>query len=528
MRRVLPAHALLLLAMCACRAEPSHETPATDVQAVTLPDISAAAPAVQQQIRVQYAAVQQDPRNAEAYGALGRLLVAAEFYDAASTSFVDAQSLAPNDMRWPYYLAHVERMRNQPAKAAALFERALLLQPGHVPSLVWLGAMQLVGGNVESADAALNKALSLRPHDAAALYHAGRVALAKRDYRLAVEHLNAALSAAPNASSIHYSLSLAYRGLGDVKNADAQLRLRGNVDPSPSDPLMEQVTGTLQNASAFEVQGADALAQRRWPEAAAALRQAIALAPDNAFTHLNLGTALFETGDSAGALAEFREAVRLSPTLAKAHYGIGIVSEAAGRDNEALAAFGAAVTNDRDYAEARLSFGDALRRNGRDTDALTQYDAVIKSTPSASPAYFGSAMSLVHAKRWTEARATLSRAMETFPDQAGFAHALARVLAAAPDDSVRDGQRALRLVEMLVKNQRTLELMQTMAMALAEVGRFDDAVAWQRQAIAAAAQSNRGDLSSKLAGNLSLYEKRLPCRTPWPENDPVFRPRPSQ
>ena len=528
MRRALPAHALLLLAMCACGGERSHETPVAGVQAVTLPDISAAAPAVQQQIRDQYAAVQRDPRNADAYGALGRLLVAAEFYDAASTSFIDAQSLSPNDMRWPYYLAHIERLRNQPAKAAVLFERALQLQPDHVPSLVWLGAMQLVGGNVDAADAALNKALSLRPHEAATLYHAGRVALTKRDYRLAVERLNAALSAAPKATSIHYSLSLAYRGMGDVKNADAQLRLRGNVDPSPSDPLMDQVSGTLQNASAFEVQGADALSQRRWSEAVAALRQAIALAPDNAFTHLNLGTALFETGDSAGALAEFHEAVRLSPTLAKAHYGVGIVSEAAGRDAEALDAFAAAVKSDPDYAEARLSFGDALRRNGRDADALAQYAAVIKSTPSASPAYFGSAMALVHAKRWAEARDTLSRAVETFPEQAGFAHALARVLAAAPDDSVRDGQRALRLVQMLMKSQRTLELMQTMAMALAEVGRFDEATQWQREAVAAAAQSNRSDLSSRLAENLSRYEKRLPCRRPWPDDDPVFRPRPAQ
>ena len=27
--------------------------------------------------------------------------------------------------------------------------------------------------------------------------------------------------------------------------------------------------------------------------------------------------------------------------------------------------------------------------------------------------------------------------------------------------------------------------------------------------------------------NLSRYEARMPCRIPWPENDPVFRPRPT-
>jgi tetratricopeptide (TPR) repeat protein len=516
-----------VLLVASCSAPQKRESTAAALQPIALPDISAAAPAVQQQIRDQYTALQRNLSSADAYGSLGRLLIATEFYDAAATCFLDAQTLAPQDMRWPYYLAHVERFRNQPAKAAGLFERALALQPDHVPSLVWLGAMELTAGNTDAADAALRKALALQPRDAAALYHSGRVALARRDYRLAIERLTAALAEAPSASAIHYPLSLAHRALGDIKSADAQLALRGTVDPSLSDPLMRQVSGVLQNASAFEVRGADALSKRQWPAAIAALRQALELSPDNAFTHLNLGTALFENGDPASALAEFRQAVRLSPGLAKAHYGIGVVTEADGREAEALEAFAAAVKSDPDYAEARLSLGDALRRNGRDADALPQYEAVIKISPSASPAYFGAAMALVHAKRWVEARDALNRAVMTFPDQAGFAHALARVLAAAPDDRARDGQRALTLAQDLWKKQRTLELAQTMAMALAAVGRFDDATQWQRDAIGAAVQSNRRDLSTKLAGNLSRYEQRLPCRIPWPEDDPVFRPRPN-
>jgi predicted Zn-dependent protease len=158
---------------------------------------------------------------------------------------------------------------------------------------------------------------------------------------------------------------------------------------------------------------------------------------------------------------------------------------------------------------------------------LPQYAAVIKTNPSASPAYFGSAMALVHLQRWSEARDALDRATTTFPDQAGFAHALARVLAAAPDDRVRDGRRALAITSSLMKSQRTLELMRTMAMALAEVGRFDEAVQWQREAMTAAAQSNRRDLTASLSETLSRYEQRLPCRVPWPEDDPIFRPRPN-
>jgi hypothetical protein len=43
----------------------------------------------------------------------------------------------------------------------------------------------------------------------------------------------------------------------------------------------------------------------------------------------------------------------------------------------------------------------------------------------------------------------------------------------------------------------------------------------------AAAQARRDDLTPRLEDNLRRYESRQPCRTPWPEDDPVFHPRPA-
>src|SRR6187455_721708 len=78
----------------------------------TLPDISALAAEIQQQIRNDYAALtaseQDSSRSAadrgEAYGSMGRRLLAVDDPDAAQPFLQRAQSLAPSDMRWPYYL----------------------------------------------------------------------------------------------------------------------------------------------------------------------------------------------------------------------------------------------------------------------------------------------------------------------------------------------------------------------------------------------------------------------------------------
>jgi tetratricopeptide (TPR) repeat protein len=503
------------------------------LRAVTLPDISKASETVQAQIRDRYATLTKtidDPRAtgdalAAAYGEMGKLFIASEYLDAAEACFVNARTLAPSDMRWPYYLAHVFRFKDDTRQAAASFEQALALQPDHVPSLVWLAEIDLTQSRPEAAEPRLVKAQSLQPRSATVLYGLGRVALAKQDYAQAVKQLEGALTLAPQASRIHYPLALAYRGLGDRRKADEHLRQRGEVDLPPLDPLMGELANLLQNAAAYETRGADAIDERRWADAVTNLRKASELAPNNAFTRLNLGTSLYMMDDTAGALEQFQAAVRLSPELAKAHFGIGVIMETRGQDREAIDAFAAAVKYDPGLVEARFSLATALRRSGRVRESFSQYDEILRLNPAVSQASFGYAMGLVRLGRYQEARDRLERDVKTFPDQPGLLHALARLLAAAPDDRVRDGSRALMLVEELLKAQRTLGLAETMAMALAELGRFDEAVRWQSDAIDVARKSGSPHLVPRLTQNLRLYEARQPCRTPWPDDDPVHHPR---
>src|SRR5262245_59476559 len=288
--------ALLLAVVTACDRRPHGETlvtpagsSATARRPVSLPDLSSASESVQTLIRERYALLKSKIDSAEtasgdlatAYGDLGKLLIAAEYLDTAESCFSNAQALAATDMRWPYYRGHVERLRNEPSKAAAFFEETLRLQPDHVPSLIWLGEMYLAESRLDSAESFFTKALSLQPRSAMALYGQGRVALAKQEYAQAVMHLEAALTIAPQASRIEYPLAMAYRGQGDAQRAEAHLRRRGDVEVPSGDPLMAELGGLLQNASAYEVRGAQALGKREWAEAVTYLRKAIELAPND-------------------------------------------------------------------------------------------------------------------------------------------------------------------------------------------------------------------------------------------------------
>jgi hypothetical protein len=127
-------------------------------------------------------------------------------------------------------------------------------------------------------------------------------------------------------------------------------------------------------------------------------------------------------------------------------------------------------------------------------------------------------MALVRLRRYQEARDRLTDGMNAFPSKPAFAQALARLLAAAPDDRVRDGRRALAIIHELLKQQQSTELGETMAMALAASGQYEEAVALQRALLATAQRAGREDLALVMAANLKLYESRQPCRVPWTDD----------
>jgi hypothetical protein len=136
-----------------------------------------------------------------------------------------------------------------------------------------------------------------------------------------------------------------------------------------------------------------------------------------------------------------------------------------------------------------------------------------------SEAAFEHAMALVALKRYREARDRLSEAARLHPGEPVFAHALVRLLAAAPDDRVRDGRQALAVMQALPAEQQRLDMGEGMAMALAEVGRYEEAATWQRGAMAAAHEAGNTDLAQRMAGNLRLYQAGRPARTPWRDED---------
>lgn len=499
----------------------------SDLLAITLPDYALMTEPVVEQMRTQESALRariDDPSSlpidlGDAYGRLGMLFLAAAEVDAAETSLRNAETLIPRDVRWPYYLGRVHESNGGLEESARAYERAGQLRPNDLAIQVLLGNVLLAGGHSAAAEETFRGALALDPDAAAPHVGLGQVSLAAQDHTRAAEHLEHALTLAPGATSIHYPLALAYQGMGDATQAAAHLRARGDVETYTPDVLRQQLDELLESANAYNIRGGRALDSGDYVGAADFFRQGLELDQTDPSLRQRLGVALFQLGRLEEAQQQFEQVVDAAPEHTPAQFSLGLLLADQGRTEAAIERFGAALEYDPEYTLARLQLAGLLSRTGRANEALDHYDHVLAADPTRAEPAFGAAMALVRLGQFQSAVERLEESVQIHPDDTGFTHALARILAAAPDDGVRDGERAMSLVETLLAEQQNIELGETAAMALAELGLFRQAAAVQRDIMTAAEQSDRADATARIQKNLALYEQERPSRTPFTEEE---------
>ena len=480
---------------------------------------------VQRQIRAQYERLQSvqagsssDADRARESGTVAELLMAAESVPAAETFFDRAAALEPTNYRWAYYLGHLHRMKGDSEGAARYFEQSLALRPDDVPSLVWLGNLQLDQGRATTAVASFERALRLQPDLFAALFGLGRAALVSGNYQEAVTRLEAASTASPRATAVNYPLAMAYRQVGRLEEAESRLRARGDGQPPLQDPLMRELAELLESPTVYETRGDRALARGDSRIAVDSYRRGLELFPDRRALKQKLATALAIAGDIDRAVALYQELLAENPRFAEAHFSLGVILLGRGRNDLAIERFSAAVQADPTYLEARLQLANTLRRTRAFERALTAYQGALSVEPRLVEARAGYAATLAAAGRYGAARAWLMESRDSDPARPEFSELLVRLLAAAPDDRVRDGRMAVEVGERLVRQVRSWRTLEALAMALAETGRWSEAEARQREAIEAFGRA--GGATTSLSETLRRYERRQPSRVPW-SFDPV-------
>jgi len=167
-----------------------------------------------------------------------------------------------------------------------------------------------------------------------------------------------------------------------------------------------------------------------------------------------------------------------------------------------------------DNSPAHENLAKALLQKGEVSDALIHYHKLLELQPDNIEVHNIVGTVLVQQRRVREGVEEWQKVLAIQPDNGNALSNLAWVYATSPDDSLRDGKKAVQLAEraMHISGRRIPIIFRTLAAAYAENGQFSQAIQTAQQAFELANSQGNAALAAELQGNIVLYQERQPLR----------------
>jgi protein O-GlcNAc transferase len=238
--------------------------------------------------------------------------------------------------------------------------------------------------------------------------------------------------AAPHAIQQTLAAAMAHHGAGRL--AEAESHYRKILQAEPKQPVALHLLGVVAHQQGKNDRAVDLIGQ------------ALAVKPDFAEAHSNLGLALQALGQVQQAEASYRKALAIKPAFAKAHGNLGNALKEQGELDAAVASYRQALSIQPNLAETLNNLGLALRELGKLAEAGDSFERALAIRPD-----------------FMEACNNLGLVLQDLGQR---------------DEAVGSYRNALAI------NPNYAEALANLGNAFSEQGKFDDAIASYRQALA--------------------------------------------
>jgi protein O-mannosyl-transferase len=207
-------------------------------------------------------------------------------------------------------------------------------------------------------------------------------------------------------------------------------------------------------------------------------------------------------------------AVACTTNNAVAHRHLGIAFRQKGSVDEAINQFDAALQLDPGDADAHNNLGTVFRQKGMVDAAIVQYQTALQINPALAEAHYNLGIALLQKGRVAEAIGHYQKALQIEPANVQVQNNLAWLLATGADASLRNGSKAVELAQQAneLSGGSDPAILDTLAAALAEAGRFSEATRTAQKAMELARSAGQQNLVKELDSELKRYQAGLPCR----------------
>jgi len=354
--------------------------------------------------------------------------------------------------------------------------------------------------------ALFSRAVAVTPDNDTALNNLGVTFYQVGRNEDALKMYQVALAIDPDDPDFHKNIGLVLAKTGKTNEALFQYQEAVRLNPASAE---------LQNllAETLTIRGEK-------EEALAHYREAARLKPGNALYQNDLGAALVGAGERVEALPHYQQAASLEPANARYQNNFATALARAGETDAAIQHYRAAIQDDPKFAEAYSNLGALLAARYQLNDAVLQYSEALRLSPTNAAIRFNVGLVLVKLGRADEAVAQFTEAARLRPDWAEPLNAAAWTLATSDNDRARNGAEAVRLAEKAadLTSRQQPAMLNTLAAAYAEAGRFDEATVTANQALELAQQAGHTNLIGKIQAAIALYKAHTPLREKSPAN----------
>jgi tetratricopeptide (TPR) repeat protein len=155
-------------------------------------------------------------------------------------------------------------------------------------------------------------------------------------------------------------------------------------------------------------------------EAVASYHKALAIKPDFAEAHSSLGNAFQDLGQLEDAVASHHKALAIKPDFAGAHNNLGNVLQDLGKLDEAVASYQKALAIKPNFALAHNNLGNVLQGLGQLEDAAASYNKALAIKPDYAEAHYNLHAQLLDPGDMTLSIKCMKRAVDIDPDNTTY------------------------------------------------------------------------------------------------------------
>jgi len=421
-----------------------------------------------------------------------------------------ALKLNPDDPEALYYVARLNLLPGGDADRAAEAVRkaAELVKADKQPALraQVLTLLATVEEHEAKKLAALEEAVRLAPDDAAAHRARGLLLADMKKHEEALLALDKALEIDADHAA---TLGLKAAVLVELERYDEALvvldRL-SELSPDSAQPLMQKarIHALRENADA----------------ALHELERILSAHPDHVAALLLRAAVYDQQGESEKALADVDELLELQPGFAPAVRMRAMLLAGQEKYGEAIEQLEELTAQEPEDLLAQLQLGMFYLADKKLQKAIDLYSKILEEHPDEVAALRGRGDAQLNLGRHEEAIADYERALKLDSDDSGVLNNLAWVLSTSPNDSVRDGKRAIDLAARAceVTDYKEGHILSTLGSAYAEIGDFQAAIKWVKKGLEVADGEEEKEALQK---ELKRYQQKKPWRELLKNGEPV-------